>query len=57
MTSNELETALRSMVRRYGFVEVDRCLKEIGFSEDQPRYSGLSGGLHDTGVPHETYEP
>ena len=50
MTSNELETALLSLVRRYGFALVDRCLQDIGLSEDQPRCSSLSGILSDTSI-------
>ena len=51
MTSNDLETALRSMVRRYGFVQVSRCLQEIGLSEGQFEHSGLHGDLSDGAVP------
>ena len=50
MTSNELETALLSLVRRYGFALVEHCLQDIGLSEDQPRCSSLSGILSDTSI-------
>ena len=50
MTSNELESALLSLIRRYGFELVDRCLRDIGLSEDQRGCSSLSGILSDTSV-------
>ena len=51
MTANDLETALRSMVRRYGFVQVNRCLQKIGLSEGQSKYSGPRRDSYDTGIP------
>ena len=50
MTSNELESALLSLIRRYGFELVNRCLRDIGLSEDQPGCSSLRGILSDTSV-------
>ena len=51
MTSQELEPALRSMIRRYGFEQVYHCLQEIGLSEDQRRRSSLNGEPYDTSIP------
>ena len=51
MNSNDLDTTLRSMVRRYGFVQVDRCLEKIGLSEELSESSGSNGIPHDTGKP------
>ena len=51
MTSNDLETALQSMVLRYGFVQVNRCLQKIGLSEGQSKYSGPRRDFYDTGTP------
>ena len=36
MTQTRLEHTLRSMVRQYGFEQVDQCLQEIGLPEHQP---------------------
>lgn len=41
MSSSDLEATLRSMVRRYGFVQVSRCLQEINLSEGQLGHPGL----------------
>ena len=44
MTATKLETTLRLMVRRYGFDQVDACLREIG----------LSAGEQENTNPKET---
>ena len=50
MTSSDLETALQSIVRRYGFAQVSRCLQEISLSESEIEHSELDGGFSDSAV-------
>ena len=51
MTFDDLESALRLMVRRHGFEHVNRCLQEIGLSEGQSEYPDLRVGFSDVSSP------
>ena len=57
MTSDDLESTLRLMVRRHGFVHVNRCLQEIGLSEGQSECPGLHVGFSDVAGPGESRSP
>ena len=50
MITSKLETALQSMIRRYGFEQVDRCLREIGLPKDQRRISSHNGEAFSTSI-------
>ena len=54
MTSDKLEASLRSMIRRYGFEQVDRCLQEIGLSNSQRESSVLSEEPYENSVPAQS---
>ena len=48
MSDKTLEVKLRLIVRQYGFNQVDRSLREIGFSDDQPKRSRRYSALPDS---------
>ena len=50
MSSDGLETALRSMIRRYGFERVDHCLKELVLSQVEHGNSELNRKTHDADI-------
>ena len=50
MNDAKLETTLRSVVRRYGFEQVERSLREIGLSEAQLASSTQNGESVNDGV-------
>ncbi len=45
-----LEVRLRSIVRQYGFNQVDQSLREIGSSDHQPKHSRRSSAVPDGSV-------
>ena len=57
MTIDDLESALRLMVRRHGFVYVNRCLAEIGLSEGQSESPGSHVGFSDVSSPGKSKSP
>jgi hypothetical protein len=57
MTDAKLETALRSMVRRYGLEQVSICLKEIGFSEETSENIGPNAAPPKDHVPTKPAKP